>query len=105
MHRANAATRAAFREIAWPQQARLVGHVFEDFFAVPAMVAACDDVDAIGKQIVGDFGCDTEAGCRVLAVGDDEVDLAVCDEVGQPIANDLASRRTDDIPDKEYAHR
>ena len=68
------------------------------------MVAAGDDVDAVREQVVGDFGSDAEAGGGIFAVGDDEVDLAVRDEVGQAIADDLAAGRTDDVTDEEYAH-
>ena len=80
-------------------------HIFQDLLAVPAVVAAGDDVHAIGEQVVGDFRGDTEAGGGVFAVGDHEVDLAVRDEISQAIAHDLAARRTDDVTDEKYAHR
>ena len=79
-------------------------HIFEDFFAVPAVVAAGEDVDAVVKQFVGQSRGDAEAGGGVFAVGDDQVDLPLRDDVGQAIADDLASWRADDVTDEEYAH-
>jgi hypothetical protein len=81
-----------------------VRHVLEDFFAIPAVVATCDYVDPIRQQVVGDFGGDAEAGSGIFAIGDDEVDLAVRDEVREPIADDLATGRADDVTNEEYAH-
>ena len=47
---------------------------------------------------------DPEAGGGVFAVGDHQVDLALRDEVGQAVANDLPARRTNDVSDEKNAH-
>src|SRR5579871_385593 len=51
-----AATWAAFREIPRPQKPRLVRHVVEDLFAIPAMVAPGQHVNTVGQQVVSDLG-------------------------------------------------
>ena len=78
--------------------------VLEYFLAIPAMVPAGEDVDAVLQEVVGDFGGDAEAGGGVFAIGDDQVDLALRDEIGETIANDLAAGGAYDVPDKENAH-
>ena len=37
----------------------------------------------------------------VLAIGDAEVDLALCKDVGEPLLHDLAARGADDVTDKQ----
>src|SRR3546814_8716712 len=56
------------------QQARLAGDVGHHLALVPAMVAAGDDVGPGFEKLAADLVGDTEAGGRVLAVHDDEVE-------------------------------
>ena len=57
-----------------PQQPRLGADVVERFFLVPDVIARGHDVDAQVEELVADLPRDAEAGGRVLAVGDDEID-------------------------------
>jgi hypothetical protein len=64
------------------------------------MVAAGEDFDAAGEQFVGDTRCDAEAGGGIFAVGDAEIDFALGEDVREPVVNDLAAGRADDVADK-----
>jgi len=69
----------------------------DDLAAVPDVVAAGEDFDPAGEQILGDFGRDAETRGGVLAVGDAEIDLPLREDVRQPLVDDLAAGRTNDI--------
>ena len=64
------------------------------------MVAAGEDFDAAGEQFVGDARRDAEAGGGIFAVGDAEIDFALGEDVREPVVNDLAAGRADDVADK-----
>jgi hypothetical protein len=53
-----------------------LGHleIIDDFALIPDVVAGGDDVDVEIEQFLSERGCDAEAGGRVLAVGNDEID-------------------------------
>ena len=65
------------------------------------MVAAGDDFDAAGEQILGDPRRDAEAGSGVFAVGDAEIDLALREDVREPVVNDLAAGRAHDVANEK----
>ena len=99
-----AAAGAAIREIRRAQQAGLVGQVIHDFAAIPTVVAAGEDVDAIVEEFVGQAWGNAESGCGIFAIGDDQIDFFLGYDVGETVANDLASRRANDVTDEENAH-
>ena len=68
------------------------------------MVAAGDDIDAIVEKFVGEARGDAKSGGRIFAVSDDEIDFFLSNDIGEPVADDLASWRADDVTDKENTH-
>ena len=95
-----AAAGRTFGEIRGTQQARLVREKFQDLFPVPDVVASGDDFDATGKQIFGDPRRDAEARSGIFAVGDAEIDLALGEDVREPVVNDFAAGRAHDVADE-----
>ena len=73
------------------EKARFMGHEVHDFLAIPAVIAAGDDGDALLKQFFRDTGSDAETRSGVFAIGDDQIDRALLDEVGQTFADDVAA--------------
>ncbi len=98
------AARIAVGKICGTQQPRLMGHKLQNLFFVPAVIAAAKDGDIRSQQLFGDPRGDAKSRRRVLAIGDDQVDLFLRDNVSQPIVNDLPSRRADNVSHKQYAH-
>ena len=80
------------------------GHVFEDLFFVPDVVAGGDDVGAEVEEFFGDGGGDAEAAGGVFAVDDEEVDGVGFEDVGKVLAYDVAAGGSEDIADKENVH-
>ncbi len=64
------------------------------------MIAAGDHFDAAGEQILGNARRDAEARGGIFAVGDAEIDLALGEDVREPVVNDLAAGRTYDVADE-----
>src|SRR5882757_4005073 len=77
---------------------------FTPFFAVPTVVAAGQYLDPHSEQLVRKTRRDTEAGCRIFAVSNDQVDLPLRDDIRQPVLHDLPARRTYNVADEKYAH-
>ena len=84
-------TRIFFGEIVRAEKARFMGHEVHDFLAIPAVIAAGDDGDALLKQFFSDAGSDAETGSGVFAIGDDKIDGALLDEVGEAFTDDVAA--------------
>ena len=80
------------------------GHVFEDLFFVPDVVAGGDDVGAEVEELVGDGGRDAEAASGVLTVDDEEVDGVGFEDVGEVFADDVAAGGAKDIADEKDIH-
>ena len=80
------------------------GHVFEDLFFVPDVVAGGDDVGAEVEELFGDGGREAEAAGGVFAVDDEEIDGVGFKHVGQVLADDVAAGGAEDIADKEDLH-
>ncbi len=70
-----------------------------DLALVPDVVAAGDDVDAAGQQLVRERRREAHPGCDVLAVGDDEVEVELVPEVRQRMADRDAPGLADDVAD------
>ena len=69
-------------KIGGTEKARLVGQIVEDFAAVPTVIAAGQDVDAVVKKFIGQARGDAKPGCGVFAVGDDQVDFLLGHNIG-----------------------
>ena len=80
------------------------GHVFEDLFFVPDVIAGGDHVGAEVEEFFRDRGRDAEASGGVFAVDDEEVDGVGFKDVRQVFADDVAAGGAKDIADKEDIH-
>ena len=80
------------------------GHVFEDLFFVPDVVAGGDDVGAEVEELFCDGGCEAEAAGGVFAVDDEEINVVGFKHVGKVFADDVAAGGAKDIADKEDIH-
>lgn len=80
------------------------GHIFEDLFFVPDVVAGGDDVGAEVEELVGDGGCEAEAAGCVFAIDDEEIDGIGFEDVGEMFTDDVAAGGAEDIADKEDIH-
>ena len=79
-------------------------HELQDFLAVPAVVAARQDVYTHRQQLFRQPRRNPEARGRILAVGDHKIDLTLRNDVGKPLADDLPPRRPNNVSNKKYAH-
>jgi hypothetical protein len=68
------------------------------------MIAASEDVDSVMEKFVGQARRDAEPGSGIFTVGDDQIDFFLGHDVGQTVANDLASWRANDVTDEENTH-
>src|SRR5208283_1894947 len=80
------------------------GHVLEDFFLVPDVVAGGDDMRAHVEDLLGNRGRYAKAAGGVLAVDDEEIDGVGLHDVRQMIADDAAAGRANDVPYKKGIH-
>ena len=101
----DAAAGIAFRKIRGAQQARLLRNVVQDFAAVPTVISAGEDIDSGAKELFGETRRDAEARGGVFAVGDDKIGLALRDNVGEAVVNDLTPGRAHDVADKQNAYK
>ncbi len=79
-------------------------HVLKDLLAIPAMVAARDDLDAQVEKLFGDFRSDAKAGSGVFAIGNHQINLAVLDQVDKAFLNNLTPGKADNVADEQYSH-
>src|SRR3546814_7455657 len=68
------------------------------------MVAAGDDVGPGFEKLAADLVGDTEAGGRVLAVHDDEVEAEALAQPREMRRNSIAARPADHIPAEQNSH-
>ena len=80
------------------------GHVLDDLFFVPDVVAGGDDVSAEVEELFCDGGRDAEAAGGVFAVDDEEIYGVGFEDVGEVLAYDVAAGRTEDVADEENVH-
>ncbi len=99
-----AVARGAGGIVGRPQQPRLGPDVIERLFLVPDVIAGRHHVHAQVEELVADFARDAEPRGRVLAVGDDEVDLMAAHQGGKTGPDELPSRSADDVADEEDSH-
>src|SRR5208337_4966973 len=81
------------------------GHVLEDLFFVPDVVAGGDDMRAHVEELLGDGRGDAKAAGGVLAVDDEQIDGVGLHDVRQMIAHDAAAGRANHVPYKKNIHR
>ncbi len=81
-----------------------MGQVIHDFAAVPAVVAPGEHIDSVMEKFVSQARGDAESGSGIFTVGDDQIDFSLGHDVGETVANDLASRRANNVTDEENTH-
>jgi hypothetical protein len=81
-----------------------VWQVVKDFFAIPTVVATGQDLYAVAEQVFSDARRNAEAGSRVFAVGDDEVDVVVLDEIRKAVMHDAPAGRANDVTNEQNSH-
>ena len=87
-----------------PQQPRLAVQVIVELALVPDVIAGGEHIQPHGEQLFGDGRSDAEAAGGVLRVGDGQVDVVGLDDVLQVVGDNPASRRGENIADKENVH-
>ena len=80
------------------------GHVLEDLFFVPDVIAGGDDVGAKVEELFCDGGRDAEAAGGVFSVDDEEIDGVGFKDVGEMFADDVAAGGAKDVADEEDIH-
>ena len=92
---------AQSREVRRPDHPVGAGEPDNDLAAPPRVVAERDHVDARREQPVGDPRSEPDPVGRVLAVGNDEVDVELVAQGRQPLLDRAVSRRAVDVGDEE----
>ena len=67
------------------------------FLLVPDVVAACQQMNALIEQILGNLDGQAEAAGGILAVGNDDIDRVPVHQTIQLARQRLAARFADDI--------
>jgi hypothetical protein len=80
------------------------GHVLEDLFFVPDVVARGDDVGAQIEEFFCNGRGDAKAPGGVFAVDNEEIDGVGVEDVGQVFAYDVAAGGAKDVADEEDIH-
>jgi hypothetical protein len=68
------------------------------------VIAAGYYFDAEGQEVFGDTRCNAEAGCSILTISDDNIDLTLLHEVGEAIFDDTPTGRTYNVTNKKNAY-
>ena len=66
--------RIVLRVVCRPQEPRIRTEVRHDLFFVPDVVSGSQDINSPIEEFVCDLRCDTEAGSRILAIENRQVD-------------------------------
>ena len=74
------------------------------FLTIPNVIAAGDNFGSCCEYFFCEARSDAEAGCRIFTVGDAQVYGALREDVREPVMNDFAPWRADDVSDKENLH-
>jgi hypothetical protein len=80
------------------------GHVLEDLFFVPDVIAGGDNVSAEVEELVGDGRGEAEAAGGVFSVDDEEIDGVGFKDVREVFADDVAAGGTEDVADEKDIH-
>src|SRR5207237_6499982 len=92
-------------EVGRPQDALAGLERRDDVGLLVDVVAEGDDVDAIRADLVEQVLGDAAAAGDVLAVGDDQVDVALADETRELLVDDLPAGPADDVAEAEDTNR
>ena len=99
-----AAPRRALRVVGRPHDAVVAREEPEDLALSPHVVAGGEHVDAAAEQLEGDLGGDAGTVRRVLAVDDDEVDVAVFARSREPRRSASRPGFPNTSPTKRMSH-
>ena len=73
-----------------------------NFLPLPNVISAGEHIGAPREEFLRDPRRDAETGGGVLAVDNAQVDSPLREDVREPVMNDLAAGRADDIADEKY---
>jgi hypothetical protein len=76
----------------------------ENLLAVPDVIAAGDHFHSRRENLLGEPRRYAKAGGGILSVRDAEIDRPLREDVGKPVVDDLAARRSHNVSDKEDFH-
>jgi hypothetical protein len=68
------------------------------------VVSAGQHVDSHFQEFFSKPRRDSESRCRIFAIGNDQINLPMGNDVREAIANDLPPGRADDVSHEKYAH-
>jgi hypothetical protein len=98
------ASRRGGREVGGPNDAVRSGEIGRDLLPAPDVVAERDHVDARFEQPAGELRRDPDPVGRVLAVGDDEVEVELVAQPGQQLLDRAHARTAVHVSDEENSH-
>src|SRR5690606_1905122 len=101
---ADPAARRSRRIVLRPEQPRIAVDEADSLALVPHVVAGGDDIDAGGVELRADFLGDAEAGSRVLAVDDDEIEGELAAQPRQMLEHHLAAGPPHQITTEQHPH-
>ena len=87
-----------------PDQPRRALDENQRLFLIPGMIAQRDRVDAGLDQLAIDRLGDAEAAGRILAIGDDQIELPVADQLRQALDDRGSPAPPDNVADEKNAH-
>ncbi len=101
---ANAAPRRTFGIIQRTENPVFIIDEAQDLALIEPMIARGEHVDAGCEQLVGNIARDAETASRVLAIGDDEVDVEPLAQRGELGGEHVAPWPADHIAYEENSH-
>ena len=99
-----AAARRAGGIIERPNEARRALDKDQRLLLIPGMIAERHRIDAGLDQLAIDRFRDAEAAGGVLAIGDDQIEFPVADELRQALGDDSPPAPPDNVADEKNAH-
>src|SRR5580704_11229205 len=99
-----AAARRARRIIDRTNEPRRAFDENERLLLIPSMIAERDRIDADIDQFAIDSFGNAEAAGSILAIGHNQIELPVANEIGQPFVNERAAAASDNVANKKVAH-
>ena len=76
----------------------------QNLLAVPAVVSSGEHIDSHFQEFFRQPRRDPKPRRRIFAIGDDQIDLPLGNDIREAIANDLPSGRADNVSYEKYAH-
>ena len=84
--------------------ARYKVKVVDDLAFVPDVIAGGNDIDVEFEQFLGEGGRDAESGGGVFPVRDDQVDVSVANDSGQPVFDNGSAGTPKNVADEKNSH-